>query len=71
LEIAWKCGGRKHQDRALHARRRIHMQSLPQSAVKNPLASGKRKRTRRREELIYEAMTIGAMIIVLITVWVF
>jgi hypothetical protein len=48
------------------------MQGLPQSAGKSALASAsKPRRTRRREELIYEAMTIAAMIIVLVTVWVF
>jgi hypothetical protein len=48
------------------------MQSLPQSASKTTVTSvGSPKRTRRREELIYEAMTIAAMLIVLVTVWVF
>jgi hypothetical protein len=48
------------------------MASLPQSAGKTALASGGRpSRIRRREELIYEAVTIAAMLIVLVTVWVF
>jgi hypothetical protein len=48
------------------------MESLPQSASTDALASvGLPKRTHRREELIYEAMTVGAMIIVLVSVWVF
>lgn len=48
------------------------MQGLPQSASKTTLASvGMPRRTHRREELIYEAVTIAAMLIVLVTVWVF
>jgi hypothetical protein len=48
------------------------MQSLPQSVFSTPLASGSRpRRMRRREELIYEVVTIAAMLIVLVTVWVF
>jgi hypothetical protein len=48
------------------------MESLPQSAGTNALASvGLPKHSHRREELIYEAVTVGAMIIVLVSVWVF
>ena len=50
------------------------MESLPQSAnCSAALASGnsRPRRSRRREELIYEAVTIAAMLIVLVTVWVF
>lgn len=48
------------------------MESLPQSVSTTPLASGNRPhRSRRREELIYEAVTIAAMLIVLVSVWVF
>ncbi|MGB6193128.1 MAG: hypothetical protein WBF42_11710 [Terracidiphilus sp.] len=48
------------------------IESLPQSAGSTALASGSRpRRSRRREELIYEAVTIAAMVIVLATVWVF
>ncbi len=48
------------------------MESLPQSAGGTSLASGSRpRRSRRREELIYEAVTVAAMLIVLVTVWVF
>lgn len=48
------------------------METLPQSAGCTAQASGSRpKRSRRREELIYEAVTVAAMLIVLVTVWVF
>ncbi len=48
------------------------MQTLPQSAVNTPLASGGIPRSsRQREELMYQAVTIAAMLIVLVTVWVF
>jgi hypothetical protein len=48
------------------------MQSLPQTASTSQLASsGSLKNPRRREDLLYQAMTIAAMLIVLVTVWVF
>jgi hypothetical protein len=48
------------------------MQTLPQSAVNAPKASGSKPRTsRQREELMYQAVTIAAMLIILVTVWVF
>jgi hypothetical protein len=48
------------------------MQTLPQSAVNAPQASGgSRLSSRKREELMYQVMTIAAMLIVLVTVWVF
>lgn len=48
------------------------MQTLPQSAVNTPQASGgKQKSSRQREELMYQAVTIAAMLIILVTVWVF
>ena len=48
------------------------MQSLSQSVSSIPSASGGTlKHSRQREELMYQAMTIAAMLIVLVTVWVF
>lgn len=44
------------------------MQSSPQSEVQ--VQAGTRKR-RRREDVVYQVMTIAAMLIVLVTVWVF
>ncbi len=48
------------------------METLSQSAgCIAPASSSRPKRSRRREELIYEAVTVAAMLIVLVTVWVF
>lgn len=48
------------------------MQTLPQSAVDTAPASGRKPRSsRQREELMYQAVTIAAMLIILVTVWVF
>lgn len=33
--------------------------------------SGRERRKRSREELVYQAMTVGAIVTVLATVWVF
>ena len=49
------------------------MQVSPQSASISPLArtGGSRKGCRLREDQLYPLMTIAAMLLVLLTVWVF
>ena len=45
------------------------MQSYPQSVT--PLQAGEVRQPGKRDDLTYQVMTIAAMLIVLVSVWVF
>jgi len=47
------------------------MPSLTKSAIAAGTSCREANRPRRREDLAYQAMTIGAIVTVLATVWVF
>ena len=47
------------------------MQSYPQSALPGVQTHDRATQPRQREDLIYQVMTIAAMVIVLVSVWIF